>query len=596
MESKKQTIEPFLLALLARRFDSITKEMTNTLLRSARSGVVNTGRDFSCAIVDNDCRAVSVAVASPSHTGAAGDQIRILKELFGEDIHPGDCFINTCSYYGNTHNGDFTIFAPVFYQGECLFYTLSRAHQADIGAPIPSSYLAYAKTIYEEGLQLPCVRIQREYRNIEDVVRICKIRIRVPEQWYGDYLAQIGAVRTGERRLIELCKKYGVETVTTFLDEWQNYGARRMAEEIRKLPNLVLEGAVSHDPVPEVAPEGIPIRAKVKIDADEGIITVDLRDNIDNVPGGFNLSEATVQASVLIGILHNIDPTIPHNEGAFSRIKIEAREGSVVGIPKYPVGTGLATTNVADRLTTLMDSIFAQLGFTHGVAEGSTGLPASPVVSGTDWRHDHEPFVNQLMVLTGGPGLYGYDGWQTYGVAQDNGVLHQDSIEIDEQKYPIIFDRMEFTADSAGDGQWRGAPALDVVMGPRHDPATFCYFNDQHSFPARGVLGGRDARPSNVMKLNIDTGETTQLPQISDEVLHPNERLLAQSPTGGGYGDPLDRDPELVRWDAREGLISPERARDVYGVILNTQPELYTVDFKATEKLRRRMKDERSQS
>ena len=591
---KRKKMEAFLFALLARRFDSITKEMTNTLLRSARSGVVNTGRDFSCAIIDNDCRATSVAVASPSHTGAAGDQIKILQELFGSDIHPGDCFINTCSYYGNTHNGDFTIFSPVFFEGECLFYALSRAHQADIGAPIPSSYLAYAKTIYEEGLQLPCVRIQRDYKDLEDIVRICTVRIRVPDQWYGDYLAQIGAARTGEKRLIELCQKYGVDTIKTFLDEWQDYGSRRMVDEIKKLPKVVLKAEGAHDPVPGVAPDGIPIRVKLEIDPDEGYINVDLRDNIDNVPGGFNLSAATVRASTLIGILHNIDPTIPHNEGAFSRIKIKAREGSVVGIPKYPAGTGLATTNVADRLTSLVDSIFAQLGYSHGIAEGSTGLPSCPVISGTDWRYNNAPYVNQLMVLGGGPAVYGHDGWQTYGVAQDNGVLHQDSIEIDEQKYPIIFDKMELATDSAGDGQWRGAPALDVIMGPRHDEATICYFNDQHFFPAIGVLGGTEARPSNVMKYNIETTEMTELPQISDEEFQENERLFVHNTTGGGYGDPLERDPELVRWDVREEFISFDRARDVYGVVLDIHTELYAVDYEGTEELRKKLMSERS--
>ena len=136
MDQHKHRIEPFLFAILVRRFDFITKEMTNTLLRAGRSGVVNTGHDFSCATVDNQHRVVSVADGSPCHIGAAGLQTEILEDLFGDDIHPGDAFINTCSYYGNTHNGDFTIFAPVFYKGERLFYTLTRAHQADIGAPI----------------------------------------------------------------------------------------------------------------------------------------------------------------------------------------------------------------------------------------------------------------------------------------------------------------------------------------------------------------------------------------------------------------------------------------------------------------------------
>ena len=443
MGQDKSKIEPFLFAILVRRFDFITKEMTNTLLRAGRSGVVNTGHDFSCATVDNQHRVISVADGSPCHIGAAGLQTEILEDLFGDDIHPGDCFINTCSYYGNTHNGDFTIFAPVFYQGEKLFYTLTRAHQADIGAPIPSSYLAFSKTIYEEGLQLPCMRIQKDYQNIEDVIRMCRVRIRVPEQWYGDYLAQIGAVRTGERRCIELCEKYGVKTIKAFFDQWQEYGARCMSEEIRKMPRVVLKGQGAHDPVPGVAEEGIPIRVEISVDPEEGKITVDLRDNMDNVPGGFNLSEATTRAATLIGVLHTMPASVPHNEGAFSRVEILMREGSVVGRPKYPVSTGLATSNVADRLATIITSTFAQLGPPYGSAEGSTSFGAAPVISGTDSRYNDAEYINQLIILGGGPAVYGHDGWIIYGVSQDNGVLHQDSVEITEQKYPVVFDQEE---------------------------------------------------------------------------------------------------------------------------------------------------------
>ncbi|MEW5721461.1 MAG: hydantoinase B/oxoprolinase family protein [Thermodesulfobacteriota bacterium] len=586
-------IEPFLFAILARKFDSITKEMTNTLLRSGRSGVVNMGHDFSCATVDNQHRVISVADGSPCHIGAAGLQTSILEDIFGNDIHPGDCFINTCSYFGNTHNGDFTIFAPVFYQGERLFYTLTRAHQADIGAPIPSSYLAFSKTIYEEGLQLPCMRIQRDYKDIEEMIRMCRIRIRVPEQWYGDYLAQIGAVRIAERRCLELCQKYGLETIKAFFEEWQEYGQRCMIEEIRKMPRVVLEGLGGHDPVPGVADNGIPIKVKIAVEPEEGRIVVDLRDNMDNVPGGFNLSEATTRSATLIGVLHTMPASVPHNEGAFSRIEILMREGAVVGKPKYPVSTGLATSNVADRLATIITSTFAQLGPPYGSAEGNTSFVAAPVISGKDWRYNDAEYINQLIILGGGPGVCGYDGWVIYGVAQDNGVLHQDSVEVTEQKYPLLFDKEELTTDTGGDGQWRGAPTLDVQMGPRKAKSTFHWFNDQHFNPARGVLGGAGARPSNALKLDLDTGQTTQLDQFGSVDLNPNERFIALNATGGGYGDPLERDPEAVRWDVREEIVSFERARDVYGVVIDTGPEKYTVDYEATKKLRQELKNKR---
>ena len=146
------------------------------------------------------------------------------------------------------------------------------------------------------------------------------------------------------------------------------------------------------------------------------------------------------------------------------------REGSVVGRPKYPASTGLATSNVADRLATIITSTFAQLGPPYGSAEGNTSFGAAPVISGTDSRYDDAPYINQLIILGGGPAVCGHDGWVIYGVSQDNGVLHQDSIEITEQKYPVVFDKEELTTDACGDGQWRGAPTLDVQMGARKDP------------------------------------------------------------------------------------------------------------------------------
>ncbi len=593
MGGENPSIEPYMLAVLSRRFDAITKEMANTLLRAGRSGVINTGHDFSCAIIDADCRVITVADASPCHIGAAGLQIKILKDMFREDIRTGDCFINTCAYYGNTHNGDFTIVAPVFHEGDLVFFTLSRAHQADIGAPIPTTYLPFAKTIQEEGIQLPCVRIQQNYEDISDLIRMCKTRIRVPEQWYGDYLAQVGSVRTGERRLQALCKKYGCEKVLVFLDEWQEYGARRMREEIRKFPRITLDGEGAHDLVPDIVPDGIPIRVRIDVDPDEEYITVDLTDNIDNVLGGFNLSEATVRGATLVGILHNVDPTVPHNEGAFSRIKIKLREGSAVGIPRYPVGTGLATTNVADRLTTVIESTFAKLGQPLGVAEGCTSFGAAPVISGKDARYNNAPYVNQLMIHGGGPALHGYDGWITYGVAQDNGVLHQDSVEVDELKYPIIFHHMELATDSGGDGQWRGAPAVDVHIRPIANPVTFVYCNDQHYFPAKGVLGGGDARPSNIEKYDIETKKTIGLPQMAETVFSRNELFVARNATGGGYGNPLDRDPELVRRDVREEIVSIEKAGSVYGVTIDTQTEEYCVDYEKTRALRDQLRTKR---
>ena len=581
-----ERIEPFLVTILARRFEAITRDMTNTLLRTGRSGVLAVARDFSSSILTGDSRQLMVEEGLPLHLVTSEFIPKAVLDFF-DDIAPGDCFMNNCPYTGNTHHADVTVSVPVFYRGELLFWTMSRAHQADIGAPIPTTYLPYAKDIYEEGLHFPCVRVQRNYKDLADIIRMCRMKIRVPEQWYGDYLAQIGAVRIGERRILELCGKYGAQMLKAFVEQWMDYGERRAVEEIGKLPRVTLEGETRHDPL-SFAPDGIPVKVKVAIDPDEGYITVDLTDNPDNYPGGMNLSVATAMAGAYIGVLNNLDPTVPHNAGCFKRIRVKLREGCAVWIPKFPVGTSVATTNLCDRLINAVQSAFARIGPPYGLAEGSPGqAPSVSVISGTDWRRADAPYVNQLILgFGGGPAVHGHDGWLTYALPVTGGVLYCDSVELDEQRFPILFDRLEIVPDHLGSGRWDGAPGVLTVYGPRRDPMVAAYVTDGTRFPPRGVAGGLPGGPGGAWKIGEGENEE-ELPLISAEVIRPGEKLVSRSPGGGGYGNPLERDPELVREKVREGWITVERAREVYGVVLDTRPETFAVDCEATDRERR---------
>ncbi len=590
----KPRIEPFLMSILAGRFDAITKEMSNTLMRSGRSTVLNTAKDFSCAITDDKCRIVYIAEGLPIQVAAIQLIPGAVKEFFDDDIEGGDVFLNNSPFHGNIHHADVTLCAPVFYEGELRFFVTNRAHQADTGAPIPTVFLPYAKTVQEEGLHLPCVRVQRGYKDVKDVIRMIKYRVRVPDQWYGDYVAQVGSLRIGERRLIEMCDKYGVDTLQAFVDQWQEYGRERMIAEIKNLPKGEWEGQVTHDPIPDLVPEGITLKGKIAIDPDEGYISVDIRDNPDNIACGLNLPEASTYGAVLTGILYNLDPSIPHNEGAFSRIRIEMREGAVIGKPAFPVGTSCCTTNLCDRLVSLIQSTIAKIGPGYGIAEGCSSMTAaSPVVSGTDWRRADAPFINFLALPPCGPATHGHDGWLTFAPACCGGAVYTDSIEIDEQKYPIMFDRNEIAIDSAGAGQWDGAPSNDVIVGPRKDPATFAWVIDEKVNPAKGVLGGQSGRPCDVYKINTKTGKREDLPTMAAMAIGPHERLVSEGPGGAGYGDPLDRDPDLVRLRVREEWLSLRKAEDVYGVVLDTSVEGYRVDHEQTMTLRGRLRRER---
>ena len=218
------------LAVLINRFEGIARKMSNTLLRTGRSGVLNRAKDFSCCIVTASGDLLATAESLPIHVLSGPDLMARSMTEFHPDLKKGDAFIHNSPYHGCSHPADQTILVPVFDEaGRHRFTVLAKAHQADIGNSQPTTYMADAKDVYNEGaLIFPCVTIQRDYRDVADIIRMCEMRIRVPEQWRGDYLAALGAVRIGERELCAL----GADVGWDGLDEF----ARRVARLLRK-PN-----------------------------------------------------------------------------------------------------------------------------------------------------------------------------------------------------------------------------------------------------------------------------------------------------------------------------------------------------------------------
>jgi N-methylhydantoinase B len=581
-------IESALLAVIANRFDCICREMTNTLLRSGRSAVLNMARDFSCSLVTGDNQLLAAAEGLPVHVFGSQFLTQAMCDLHA-DLAEGDAFLHNDVYLGNTHSADHTILVPVFVGGEHMFTACAKAHQADCGNSLPSTYMPFAGDLYEEGaLNFPCVRIQRNYQDVDDIIRMCRRRIRVPDQWYGDYLAELGAARIAERRLKELVAKYGRDLIQQFIAEWFDYSERRMIHAIRELPSGELVNTGAHDPFPAV-PDGVPIKVKVRVDGEEGKVEVDLRDNIDCVPAGLNESKTCAINNVVTGIFNSLDPGVPHNAGSFRRITVHLREGCVVGIPKFPTSCSVATTNVGDRLVNITQAAFAQIGDGFGLAEGGLGMgPPYAVISGNDFRKSGAPYVNQLIIgSNGGPGTPSTDGWVTYGLPVVAGLMYRDSVEIDEQKYPIHFQSMRLMTDAGGPGKFRGSPGARVVYGPKRDPMTVIFPLDGHHHPPKGVRGGHAGAAAYAAKIDRK-GAERRVPCVSAERLLPGEFIVGADTGGGGYGDPLQRDPERVRFDVLEKWVSIEQARDLYGVVFrgNVDDESLAVDVAETAKLR----------
>ncbi len=591
MNISKSKIDSALLAVISHRFDCVCREMTNTLLRSGRSAVLNMARDFSCSIVTGDNQLLAAAEGLPVHVFGSQFQTQAMCDLH-DDLAEGDAFIHNDVYLGNTHSADHTILVPVFVGGEHMFTACAKAHQADCGNALPTTYMLSARDVYEEGaINFPCVRIQRGYRDVEDVIRMCRRRIRVPEQWYGDYLAALGAARIGERRLKELVTKYGRDLIREFVAEWFDYSERRMVHAIKQLPSGELVNTGAHDPFPAL-PEGVPLKVVLRVDAEAGRIEADLRDNIDCVPAGVNESRTCAINNVITGIFNSIDPGVPHNAGSFRRIDVLLRENCVVGIPKFPTSCSVATTNIADRLVNITQAAFAQIGEGYGLAEGGVGMgPGYAVVSGLDFRRGGAPYVNQLIVASnGGPGTPSTDGWVTYGIPVVAGLMYRDSIEIDELKFPLIFKSMRVRTDGGGPGRFRGAPGLVTVYGPKRDPMTTIYVADGHRTAPKGARGGLTGYTTAAIKIDRSGGERP-LPSVSAELLEPGEFIVGADSGGGGYGNPLERDPERVRYDVLEKWVSLEQARDVYGVVFTGEidDESLAVEAAATAELRRRL-------
>jgi N-methylhydantoinase B len=558
------------LAIIANRFEGIARKMANTLLRTGRSGVLNRAKDFSCCIVTAGCDLLATAESLPIHVLSGPDLMAQSMKLFHSDLKRGDAYLHNSPYHGCSHAADQTILVPVIDNaGVHRFTLIAKAHQADIGNSIPTTYMGSATDVYNEGaLIFPCVAVQHDYADLADILHMCEVRIRVPEQWRGDYLAAVGAARIGERELMALGAELGWETLEAFTGAWLDYSESRMAHAIKALPSGKASVVSVHDPFPGTPPDGVPIRSTIKVDAAAGRIEIDLTDNPDCLPCGLNLSEACARTAALVGIFNSIDYTVPKNAGAFRRVTVHLRENCVVGIPRHPASCSAATTNIADRVSNGVQRAFAELGDGAGMAEcGALIPPAGGVLSGRDPRTGLD-YVNQVILgLTGGAAGPGNDAWLTAVHVGSGGLAGLDAVELDELYHPILIESRELVPDSEGAGRQIGSQAIRVAFGPIGAAMNVAFVSDGHHNPALGARGGLSGGRAD-QRLRRVNGREEQLPPCMIAAVEAGEVIISIGAGGGGYGPPTERDPLLIADAVREGLLTEHRAAEVYGVIV----------------------------
>jgi N-methylhydantoinase B len=581
------------LGVMANRLDSITREMTNTMVRTARSTTM-AAKDFSTSIVSAQGEMVSAPEGIPVHVYGSGLIATAMTEIHGGRIKPGDAYLTNDPYQGNSHAADQTVLVPVFFAGEHVFTAVAKAHQADIGNAKPTTYSPTALDVYNEGaLIFPCVQVQADHTDNRDIIRMCERRIRAFDTWYGDYLATLGAARLAERRLKELCAPYGLAAVREFVVEYLDYCERMTAEAISRLPAGKVHAETCLDPFPRL-PDGIPLQAEIDVRPGEGRVIVDLRDNPDCTPTGLNLTESTSKNAATTAILMvlNSDPAakeviIPNNAGCYRRIEVLVRENCVVGIPRHPASASVATNTVVDRVVGMVLRAVASMREGLGSAHPCFGQPPyTGVASGVDARRGGADFVFQLFSGTsGGPGTAHNDGWLQFTNTAGAGLEYVDSTEVIEQKYPVVVWEKVVRPDSEGAGRLRGAPGGRTVYGPRFDPMEIQYYLDAVVNRSMGARGGQMSRGPEAWLIHGDGVPEQRTETVGEVPIGVGEVMVSLSGAGAGYGPVADRDPQKVLVDVIDGYITPERAQAAYGVVFDGDParwETLTVDEAAT--------------
>jgi N-methylhydantoinase B len=574
------------LMILHQRFEGIARKMANTLLRTGRSGVLNRARDFSCCILTADCELLAAAESLPIHVLSGPDIMARTMTEFHAPLKRGQAFLHNSPYHGCSHAADLSLLVPVIDDDGIHRYTvLAKAHQADIGNSIPTTYHGAARDVYEEGaLIFAAVKIQENYRSIDDIVRICEMRIRVPEQWRGDYLGMLGAGRIGERELLALGEEEGWNKLREFTGQWFDYSEARMTAAVQRLPNGTVVGTSVHDALPGICEE-IPITATVSVASGEGRIEVDLRDNPDCLPCGLNVSEACSRTAALIGVFNCVDHSVPKDAGSMRRVVVHMREGCIAGIPKHPYSCSAATTNVADRIANAVHLAFVGLGDGYGMAEIGAGLPpARGVFFGVDPRSG-DPFVNQVFLGSSGAGANPHqDGWLQYAHAGNGGMAFLDSVELAELYQPILVHARRLQPDTEGAGRTCGAPSKFIEFGPAGCSLQVGYVSDGNVRVPQGARGGKSGGGARQYRKKGDQSVEALSP-CGLAKLNADETLISITCGGGGYGPPEQRDAELVFLDVTERRITRARAAEVYRVAIREDGSL---DWMETQRWRGR--------
>jgi N-methylhydantoinase B len=555
------TLDPVTLALFQNRLDYISRQMGWVMVRTARSPIFNQSHDFSCFVTDRDGRLVSQADGIPIHTGGGGFAVRALLKAFGDTAAADDVFLLNDPYEaGGNHLPDWVIARPVFVDGRRVAFTCNRAHQSDIGGGAAGTYNPLAREIWHEGIRLPPLRLVENGRVREDLWQMLLLNTRMPHYLDGDLRAMLGSTRIGAELVAESLERLGSDVGLTYFDGILDHGERMMRQAVCDLPDGTYAGKSGFDN-DCFEPMTIDICVSITIADDEAV--VDFTGSSKQIRGFKNSSLANTYSSVYSALSSFFDPAIPRNEGTFRGIEIIAPLGSIVN-PRSPAPVTMCTVFPAQQI---MHACWQALGAADPErACAGWGMNMFPNTSGPD-RDGHTVVMYHWGGASAGGAVKGRDGFDQVGPMCTFGGLLLPNAEMSEQLFPVRVLSQELRCDGAGPGEFRGGTGVNYEVEVQAEAEWSFRAEGVHSPQAHGVnLGGFGVPGSYAVTPN--GAESFEPPDYGIRHLGP-ARMRLSSSGGGGWGDPLKRDPERVLADLRDGVVSEKHARDQYGVVLD---------------------------
>jgi N-methylhydantoinase B len=577
--SDKINIDKVLVSILQRRLKSITEEMSIAMIRTTRSPILCEAKDFVTGLYDAKGNMLEQTENLPILAFSLAPVCKYIIDYFGDDIHPGDVIFHNDVFSMGNQNNDVAVYKPIFHGDTLVAWAACKGHQADIGGAVQGGYNPQATEVWQEALRIPPVKVYEKGKLRKDVwdLIFANIRLDIVE---SDMRAEIGSCVVGERGVLKIIDRYGLEVFEAHKEHLFDATQRMMEQEIRSIPDGVYTG--ESQVFFDGKTPGSVYTIRVKITVKDGSICFDYTGTDGQSPGFVNGTYTSSASAAILTFLQMVNPSIPHNEGMVRPIDFIIPEGTILNAA-YPAATTFGNhlcPNNADAIMRALGPVIPD----RVTAEWGECLCS--LTTGRDPRNEGDTFVDIGFIgqKGGSGGIKGCNGYDHIGMIDaSGGVLDQD-YEIFEQNTPHYLLKHEYWCDSAGPGQWRGGLGTETEFIIRGDNVKLVTFGDGDVETARGAQGGQDGT-INIIKLRFPGKEwyTCTTKDIVEQV--PEGTLYYQAAGGGGgWGNPKARTAEKVLEDVRNGVISLKMAADDYGVFID--PTTWTIDDRQTRILR----------